>query len=290
MTTRDHLPAESDMDGLMHRAAAGRLTGTDGVSRVLRAAVVAPDVATELSGEEAAVAAFRAARTAGSRGRRRMTHRHPVLRRVLTLKGATVAAVVLAGAGAVAATATGVVPDPLAATPDGPGAKVSTSRPNTAPGPSGSGGGTRPGGSLPPSAPASGLVSGGFYPTGTGPGTELLSLCQDYLAVGPRHTSAIHSTLFPDLVTQAGGRPRVTTFCLNLVAGGGLPGGSGATPTPTPTPTPSSTPPDGDPSGKPTGDPSDSAPAGGLSEAPSPTDTSDDSDGTDGGTTTLSTS
>ncbi|MGE5828961.1 MAG: hypothetical protein ACM30G_11470 [Micromonosporaceae bacterium] len=148
------------------------------------AAAVSP---ADPAGEEAAVAAFRAARVSVPHAARRRS----MLARMLTLPAALALGAVAAGGLALAAS-TGVLPTPLH--PGTAAAPTVNHRPTTPARAS-----THPGAS----AAASGL----------------LGLCQAYdHHVGPERGRALDTPAFGDLVVAAGGKANVDDFCAGLLA------------------------------------------------------------------------
>jgi hypothetical protein len=146
----------------------------------------------ELAGEDAAVAAFRAAlstdRTAQS-GRRSMS-KTALLAKLLTLKAAAIAVVAVSAGGVALAATTGVLPNPLA--PQHPGHSTD------APG--------HPGNAATPSP-------------------SMVGLCTAFLAgAGADHGKALENPAFSALITAAGGKDKVDSFCAGI---GVKPPGSG---------------------------------------------------------------
>lgn len=161
----------------------------------LLSAAAAPATEGELAGEQAAVAAFRAARPVpGPRRARRA--------KVLTMKVAAVAAGVVAASGVAVAAATGHLPSrpgggnpaPVTSAPASPASEQTT----TAAGDRS----TRPG-------PANGTPSPSF----TG-------LCQAYSSGNKAdHGRATADPAFGALLTTAGGQDKVDGYCAGLLAG-----------------------------------------------------------------------
>jgi hypothetical protein len=190
----------------------------------------------ELLGEEAALAAYRAANLGPVPQPRRRSMRETALAKLLTLKAAAAAAVVITATGGVAlAASSGVLPN----TSNGgaPTAKPSahaTGKPSTAD--------TKKAGSASPSP-------------------SLVGLCRAYAAAGSDRGKALESPAFQVLVNTAGGRDQVAGYCEGVLAGhdaaetstGNAPT---ARPSRAPTTRPSAAPdshPSGPPATKPTG-------------------------------------
>ncbi|MBQ1074299.1 hypothetical protein KBX06_14170 [Micromonospora sp. C31] len=251
-------------DRLLDAARTGtpRAPGTDGsepLSRLLSAAA-APARPDELAGEEAAVAAFRAARAAGPAAGKVPSPRRRRFTAGAVAWGAGIAVTATAGA----ALAAGALdraddPPPRPATPapqttepattgpgqDGPTAATGGGHPTGIPsGPSATG--IPPGPSTVPTSDAPGAGTTAGNPPGTPePRAEHLhGLCRAYLAKQPaQREKALDTPSFAGLVTAAGGREQVEGFCGELVpeaAAEEPPGRStrkGPTVTPTPGPT-----------------------------------------------------
>lgn len=145
----------------------------------------APAFGHEFAGERVAVAAFRSAAwlSAVSQSRRESMIR-TTLAKLLTLKAAAILATVSAGGVALAAT-TGVLPNPLSQDPPAPH-------------------------STPSDNPGQG-----------NPSPSLKGLCTAFLAgAGSEHGAALDSPAFTALITAAGGRDKVESYCTALVADG----------------------------------------------------------------------
>ncbi|NJP35155.1 hypothetical protein [Micromonospora thermarum] len=214
------------LDRLLDAAATDHVpgAGTEPLARLLSAAA-APGRPDELAGEEAALAAFRAARATPARAPEPTRRRRPVT------------AGVAAWAAGVAVTATAGVAFAAVAI-DRPDAPPPRPRPTTGasdPGETGGPGGT-PGGGASTGA-SSGTPSGPPAPTtgppaptagasATRPGSpspreraaELDGQCRAYLAMPPaQRERALDTPGFADLVTAAGGRAQVTDYCRDRV-------------------------------------------------------------------------
>jgi len=186
----------------------------------------------ELAGEDAAAAAFRAAVSADlapQSGRRSMS-KTAVLAKLLTLKAAAIAVAAVSAGGVALAATTGVLPNPLA--PQNPGHSTDS------PGRSGT--------------------------AGT-PSPSLVGLCTAYQAgAGADHGKALESPAFSVLITAAGGKDKVDTYCTGI---GVTATGSGHS-TGEPTSNPGAT---DHPTGQPTGHPDESNhPTGAPTTHPTP--------------------
>lgn len=116
------------------------------------------------------------------------------LLKLLTLKAAAVAAVVVGTGGVALAASTGAIPNPLNNHP-APAASASTGHPGGRPNAS-----DQPGGQASPSA-------------------SLVGLCHAYTAgAGSEHGKALDSPAFQALLSAAGGKDNVDTFCTRLLA------------------------------------------------------------------------
>lgn len=200
-----------------------RATGHDRLSDLL-AAASAPARDRELTGEQAAMAAFRDARLATAPQRRRPWMLKIALANLLTVK---IAAVTAAAAGGIAlAAAAGTLPgqhreEPAPSADTNVVVTTSTTATTAAPG--------KP--EQKPDHSAS-------------PSPSLKGLCQAYTAgAGAEHGKAQDNPAFSALTTAAGGADRVPAFCADLL--GDKPGKSDSSPGKPATP-PGSTP------GKPT--------------------------------------
>ncbi|GAA1770234.1 hypothetical protein [Luedemannella helvata] len=189
----DAAAAESLLDG-----------GRDGPPELveLLARASAPARPTELAGEAAALAAFRAAQPATpGRG----AARRRVITRLLTVKAATIAAFAVGGV-AIAA-GTGVLPTPGGDRPSGPGPGVATSGAAT---------GTRPAAGAPRTTAALTTAQPPASHAATA-AASLAGLCQAYTTVaGKNPEKALENRSFAALVTAAGGADRVDDFCARL--------------------------------------------------------------------------
>jgi hypothetical protein len=168
-----------DRDTVEHLVAG---TGVGAVASVLRAAA-APAYRDELAGEDAAVAAFRAAATVEP-------GRQPVFRKAiakaLTIKVAIVLAIA-GSTGVVLAASEGALPMPWSNSPAGPPATTTTPAP-------GSPGARTPDGRQPPANPDPAIVG----------------LCEAYVAHEDKN---LDNPAFRALVEAAGGKAEVPAYC-----------------------------------------------------------------------------
>lgn len=175
---------------LLTGAAAHPQDGLDGLVLLL-AGMRARAHADELVGEDAAMAAYRAANLGSVRQPRRRSMLETALAKLLTLKVAAAAAVAITATGGVAlAASSGVLPNPMS---DGgaPAAKPSahaTGKPSTA-------GATKAGAAA--------------------PSPSLVGLCQAYVAAGAENRSdkALENRAFQALITAAGSKAEVAAYC-----------------------------------------------------------------------------
>ncbi|MEW2384246.1 hypothetical protein AB0873_19450 [Micromonospora sp. NPDC047707] len=195
--------------------------GAEPLSRLLSAAA-APGRPDELAGEEAALAAFRAARatpTAAPEPRRR---RRPVTAGVLAWAAA---AAVTATAGVAFAAVTIDRPD---APPPRPAPTTGVSGPGGTDGPGGTPGGGASTGTPgeTPSGPPAPTTEPPAPTATTGPGSpspreraaQVHGKCRAYLAKSPaQREKALDKPAFENLAKVAGGREQVTDYCAALV-------------------------------------------------------------------------
>lgn len=189
----DRRTAEQLLRGVPGQA---RTNGHDRLNDLLSAAA-APARDRELAGEQAAVAAFRAARLADAPQRRRPWMLKIALANLLTVK---IAAAAAAAAGGIAlAAATGTLPgqhheEPAPTADTNIVATTSTKTTSASAGPE-----KKPDNSASPSP-------------------SLKGLCQAYTAgAGSEHGKAHDNPAFSALVTAAGGADRVPAFCADLL-------------------------------------------------------------------------
>ncbi|MEU4379931.1 hypothetical protein [Micromonospora echinofusca] len=196
------------------------------LSRLL-AAAAAPARPGELAGEEAAVAAFRAARAAGPAAGGVPAPRRRRFTAGAVAWGAGIAVTATAGAAFAAVTldrADDPAPPRHPATPAPATASPTTSTPQRD-GPSATTGGGGPtatpaGATAPPTSgePGPGSTTGAAPGTPEPPTEQLHGLCRAYLAKKPaQRERALDSPSFAGLVTAAGGRGQVEDFCGDLV-------------------------------------------------------------------------
>ena len=213
----------TDRDRPLTRRSASHLLDQPGaagdrVGQILRAAS-APAQTSELAGEEAAAAMFRAVR----QFRAPVPESSPVIKtsvgRLFIARLLTAGAVAVAATGGIAlAATTGTLPDPLrhphpGATPastahhptharSGSAQPADSDEPSTAPNP------TTP----------SGIRSGTTGSKTATPAPSLVGLCrafQSHAASNPGH--ALDNPAFSALVADAGGPSRVNAFCIALI-------------------------------------------------------------------------
>ncbi|SDZ16496.1 hypothetical protein SAMN05444365_106108 [Micromonospora pattaloongensis] len=201
----------------------GDTGGGDPVASLL-AAAAAPRRPGELAGEDAAVAAFRAAAQGGVRP-------SPTPRR--RRRRSTVRAAAWAAALAATATAGAALAATVQLTDDGPQPRTSTAVPTApprSPDPSPSlAAPTASPAPTPSAAPSSVRV----------PGPATTGLCRAYLAKkGAERGKSLETPAFRALVAAAGGRDRVDAYCARVVAGPATPDKPRHTPARPPTRTP----------------------------------------------------
>ncbi|MFC0548284.1 hypothetical protein [Kutzneria chonburiensis] len=200
MSTHDRRPdrrtAEEMLDGAP--AAGGHPLNA------LLAVAAAPARDSELAGEHAAVAAFRAARLTSAAQPRR-----PLLAKLFSAKLAAVVAVLAVAAGGVATAAViGYLPGPL-----GGNSHVA---PPSRTGDPGSSAVAPP----PTSHPTTTEHENGAAPTSGSPSPSLTGLCNAFTAgAGSDHGKALDNPAFSALITAAGGRDKVDAYCADLLAG-----------------------------------------------------------------------
>lgn len=208
----------------VERLLIGPVADTQGGPEVLvqlLAAVRAAPYPHELSGEDAALQAFRRAR-AGSPVAPAPRPERRLLAGLLTAKVALAALLATATGGVALAAVTGTLPGPLRNQPDSTPTASTGSSPSRTSDPDAS---PRPGGS-PTARP--------------GRSASLKRLCTSYRdEAGGNPHKALASPRFADLVTAAGGPDEVAGYCDRLLGKGGKPGGSDAGGTKRPGPEPS---------------------------------------------------
>ncbi|WP_051065749.1 hypothetical protein, partial [Micromonospora lupini] len=172
----------------------------------LLAAAAGPARPGELAGEEAALAAFRAARVAAPEP---TAARRPRRRRLTTGALAWIGALAATATAGAAFAAAGLdrAPDPVSPVP------APSSAPPTAGGPAGTTS-TAPSRSTPSGPPS----SAGTPSVGSTPNGQLHGLCRAFLAKKPeQREKALRTPAFQRLVTAAGGVPAVEAYCQRLV-------------------------------------------------------------------------
>jgi hypothetical protein len=222
----------------------------------LLAAGRAPAHGAELTGEESAVAAYRAARVAGLREAGPSAPAVPLRRsvtRLLAMKAAA-ATVVVAGGGLAVAAATGTLPPVPFLPPAPPSHGVGPAHPGQA----STGVPSSPGATIPPDGPGGpggpgGLTGAATATPGAKAAASLLGLCRAYLAMpAGQARRALETPPFAALVAAADGAERVPAYCATLVSAAPT---APASPAPSPKPSGSSARP-GDPAGVKTPKPS----------------------------------
>ncbi|MFC0439987.1 hypothetical protein [Kutzneria buriramensis] len=169
----------------------------------LLAAATVPAGGGELAGEDAAVAAFRAARPGP------VSHRRPSkLKNLANARIAAVAAAVAVILGGVAtAAATGYLPTPLGGHPAVVPAHASAAEPSSTT--SSTSHTTKPDND-----------DHGSPTSGASPSPSLTGLCNAYIAgAGSDHGKALDNPAFGSLIDNAGGRDKVDEYCADLLAG-----------------------------------------------------------------------
>ncbi|MBP2319762.1 hypothetical protein JOF56_000147 [Kibdelosporangium banguiense] len=222
--------AEQMLDGAPDRV---RTDGSDALNGLL-AAASAPARLGELAGEEAAVAAFRAARLADAGQPRRQSMLKVALAKMLTVKIAATVVATLAVGGVAVAAVTGSLPnqDPTPAPPVPPSTWTDTV-------PGNSSGGV-PGGA--PNATGKNDKDKNTQPDkpngdqNPAPSPSFDGLC-NALTAGNKadHGKALENPAFTELIKQAGGKDKVLAFCVDLNdkqrgKSGNAPGNGGANP------------------------------------------------------------
>jgi hypothetical protein len=235
MNRNRRISARAAEDLLNGASADGRHTH---VAALLRTAA-GPGRPDELAGQQQALMAFHRAQLRPDPSPRRQSMIKSALVKVLTVKAAAVAALVLAGGGVALAASTGALPNPLSSHQPAT-ATSSSGHPDSSHGPTAT---PHPGGSADPSP-------------------SLVGLCRAYTAgAGSAQGKALDNPAFHALLTAAGGKDNVDSYCTNLLATTTThPTGSpsdhpSGRPSTHPTGRPSSHP-TGNPSGHPTGHPS----------------------------------
>ncbi|MGC4746302.1 hypothetical protein ACLQ28_11640 [Micromonospora sp. DT201] len=214
-------PVEGDATSPQVRVPSPTMPSAEPVAGLL-AAAAGPIRPGELAGEEAALAAFRAARAnpASSaphrQGRRRLTTG------AVAWIGA-VAATATAGAAFAAVTTRDWAPDPVPPAPSGTSPTPDERAPTSGePRRSESHGTPSPGtpshGPLSPGPPSPGMPPPGTPPAHTPPEGQLHGLCRAWQAKKPeQRETALRTPAFERLVIAAGGAEEVEAYCQRLV-------------------------------------------------------------------------
>jgi len=206
MSTHDRRPDRRTAEQLLDGAPAA---GGHPLNALL-AAVAAPARDSELAGEHAAVAAFRAARLTSAAQPRR-----PLLAKLLSAKLAAVVAVLAVAIGGVATAAViGYLPGPL-----GGNSHVAppsrTSDPTTS--------AAIPPLTTHPTTTTTTAENGDNNAAGASSGTpspSMTGLCKAFTAgAGSDHGKALDNPAFSALITAAGGRDNVDAYCADLLVG-----------------------------------------------------------------------
>ncbi|GDY28470.1 hypothetical protein [Gandjariella thermophila] len=173
--------------------------GSDRLADLL-AAAAAPARDGELAGEQAALAAFRNARSPAHQPRRRSMI-ETMRGRLLTAKAAAIAAVAATTVGGVALAASGSLSAEHSAPPTGHPAPESAA-------------------DAPPTTTGSADARTNGPSDRPSPNPSLVGLCHAYTAgAGSDHGKALQSPAFRVLIDTAGGPDRVPGYCAGLLAG-----------------------------------------------------------------------
>jgi hypothetical protein len=190
-----HPPGRFDRHTAEQLLRGERVRGVDGdLSSLLDAAAAPPPHESQLPGERAALAAFRAAHRAPAAQSRLPRAPTPLLRRHLWMKLAAAVAAAFA-LGGTAAAVTGVLPIGLGGSPRAPSATAS---------------------------PSSLLRPPQAQPTDSNrsPGPTLQQLCHLYTAnPGGNRGPTLNDPAFGPLVHAAGGKDNVPAYCAHLPSG-----------------------------------------------------------------------
>ncbi|HTI23451.1 MAG TPA: hypothetical protein VL652_20820 [Kutzneria sp.] len=216
MSTHDRRPDRRTAEQLLDGAPA---TGGHPLNALL-AVAAAPAKDSELAGEHAAVAAFRAARLTTAAQPQR-----PLLAKLLSAKLAAVVAVLAVAIGGVATAAViGYLPGPL-----GGNSHVAPSR-SSDPTPSA----VAPPPTTHPTTTEHRDDNGAAATSSGTPSPSLTGLCNAFTAgAGSDHGKALDNPAFSALITAAGGRDQVDAYCAGLL--GSKQGKGQVTPTTTTT-------------------------------------------------------
>ncbi|WP_406080048.1 hypothetical protein [Micromonospora sp. NBC_00858] len=207
--TRAGQAADPDAASAQVRATTPDRTAADPVARLL-AAAAGPSRPGELTGEEAALAAFRAAQVNPAPTVARRPHGRRATTGVVAWIGA-VAATATAGA-AFAAVRLDRAPDPVPPAPSSPSSSPSDVEATAS--------GDRTAAPSRSVAPPPGTPSASSTPSAAGkpPAGQLRGLCRAWLAKNPDQAEkALRTPAFQNLVTAAGGAGEVEAYCQRLV-------------------------------------------------------------------------
>jgi hypothetical protein len=225
----DRRTADQLLDGAPDRA---RAAGSDALSELL-AAAAAPAREGELAGEQAAMAAFRAARLASvPQLRRRSMLIKTALAKLLTVKIAATAVTAVTVGGVAVAAATGNLPTQRGDSPTVPPmgtvsattgqvthtpSIVSSQAPDTADK------------NATDKNPTDNNAADKTNSDSGSPSPSLVGLCRAYTAgAGAEQGKALDNPAFTVLITTAGGTDKVSAYCTDLL--GNQPGQSSAAP------------------------------------------------------------
>jgi hypothetical protein len=210
---REHIGAIT-AERLIQGARGGSPVGSDRLADLLAALASRPG-RRELAGEDAAMTAFRAARLASTPESRRNSMLKTALAKIATAKAAIVLAAV-GGGGVALAAGSGHLPGvdtPEHHPGDRPNASVTQSAHAT-------GGNSAPSVAAHGSAAAARRAAEGRSATPNGsPSPNLRGLCTAFDAgVGDNPGKALENPAFTVLITTAGGKDQVGTYCSALLA------------------------------------------------------------------------
>ncbi|SCG44706.1 hypothetical protein GA0070560_10487 [Micromonospora halophytica] len=212
----DHPAERARSERLLDAARTGASGDVDPLARLLSAAA-GPTRPGELAGEDAAVAAFRAARAAGPAAVAPPRRRRGLTTGVVAWI-AGVAATATAGVAFAAVTIdrpTGPERPPRPSAPAPTSADDTPDRTGTPTGGTSSGGPSATPGPVPSTAAGSDRPGAPGGPAGT---AQLTGLCRGYLAKpAAQREKALRTPAYADLVDAAGGAERVDAYCQGLV-------------------------------------------------------------------------
>ncbi|WP_322770612.1 hypothetical protein [Frankia sp. Cr1] len=212
-THRPRRIGRGDAERMLRGGTVDTQAGPDSLADLL-AAAAAPALTSELAGEEAAVAAFRETRLTPATQPRRDSMIKIGLAKLLTVKVAAVAIAATTVSSVAVAASTGILPSPVGS--DSPAAQRTTSA----------------------SASAHASASAGHGPNASAAvSASLVGLCHAYTAGATDNPGkALDTPAFTALVTAAGGKDKVATYCAAALKTD-LAAGESAHPTGTATPT-----------------------------------------------------